>query len=430
MSQQRRRALELWRDTFYPYQLKWINDPSRFAAMVKSRQIGLSHGTSGGCVLGALCHGRPQIILSASQDLSDEVLEKARRHAKVLERFGYRGATDFTVNNATEIAWSNGGRIVALPASPRTARSFTGDIWLDEFAYHLDPKGIQDAAFPIALRGDWRIRVFSTPDGAQGLFHSLITTPDPAWSIHSVTLDQAIAEGVPIDLTAAYALAGGDARLIEQWYRCGFLDGDLQYYPSTYLERMLRWSGEIPDLTEATIHAGFDVGRTRDISVLVVIALIRGIAYVLAVVEMPRTKFRAQRKQLDAMREMFQWDTIHIDSTGLGSDLAEGMLEDWGAEEAHPTQFTAPMKEALFTGAFRWLSNGRVRAPLDVSGAALVTEGKTIRRVISDNGNVSYSAPSGSEGHADRFTALILALRGAGQPIPTRGMAADPVHAP
>jgi phage FluMu gp28-like protein len=422
---QYRKALELWRETFFPYQLQWIEDPARFCIAVKSRQIGFSHGTAGGCVLGGLCRGRPQIILSASQDLSDEVLDKARRHAKLLALFGYAGADDFVTDSATEISWRNGGRIVALPASPRTARSFTGDVWLDEFAYHLDPKGIRDAAFPIALRGDWRIRVFSTPDGAQGLFHQLATAPGPLWSVHRVTLKQAIAEGVPIDLESAYALAGGDARLIEQWYNCGFLDGDLQYYPSAYLERMLRWDGEIPDLTDATLHAGFDVGRTRDLSVLVVVALIRGIAYVLAVIEMPRTRFRAQRQQLDSAREMFRWDTIHIDATGLGSELAEGMEEDWGSEEVHAVQFTAPTKEKLFTGAFRWLSNGRVRAPLDVSGAALVSEGKTIRRIISDHGNVSYSAPSGSEGHADRFTGLCLALQGASEPIPTRGMSVD-----
>ena len=121
---------------------------------MKSRQIGFSHATAAALVLGALVHGRPQIVLSASQSLSDEVLDKARRHSTLLARLGYPGADRFTTNSATEIGWSNGGRIIALPASPRTARSFAGDVWLDEFAYHLDPEGIRDAAFPIALRGD------------------------------------------------------------------------------------------------------------------------------------------------------------------------------------------------------------------------------------------------------------------------------------
>lgn len=175
-------------------------------------------------MLGGLVLGRPQIVLSASQDLSDEVLAKARSHAELLSRLGYPGATQFTTNSATEIAWSNGGRIIALPASPRTARSFTGDVWLDEFAYHLNPEGIRDAAFPIALRGDWRIRVFSTPNGARGLFYDLCRKPSRGWAVHRVTLDDAIREGVPIDRAAAHALASNNERLIRQWYGAEFLE--------------------------------------------------------------------------------------------------------------------------------------------------------------------------------------------------------------
>lgn len=191
---------------------------------MKSRQIGFSHATAAAVVLGALVYGRPQIVLSASQGLSDEVLDKARRHAQLLARLGYPGADRFTTNSATEVAWANGGRIIALPASPRTARSFTGDVWLDEFAYHLDPEGIRDAAFPIAVRGDWRLRVFSTPNGAKGLFYELARRPAPGWAVHRVTLDDAIAEGVPIERAAAYALANNNERLIRQWYRCEFLE--------------------------------------------------------------------------------------------------------------------------------------------------------------------------------------------------------------
>ena len=219
-----RAALETWRRSFYPYQLRWISEPSRFALAIKSRQIGFSHATAGGCVLNALCLGRPQIVLSASQNLSDEVLDKARRHARFLARLGYSGAESYVTDNAMEIAWPNGGRIIALPASQRTARSYTGDVWLDEFAYHSDPEGIRDAAFPIALRGDWRLRVFSTPNGSRGLFYEMASKPSKGWALHRVTLDDAIRDGVPIDRAAAHALAHGNERLIRQWYGAEFLE--------------------------------------------------------------------------------------------------------------------------------------------------------------------------------------------------------------
>jgi len=421
-----KRALELWKGTFYPYQLQWMLEPSRFAVCVKSRQIGFSHATAGAAVLGALCYGRPQIVLSASQALSDEVLEKSRRHAMLLARLGYPGAMDFTVNNATELAWQNGGRIVALPASQRTARSYTGDVWLDEFAYHLDPQGIRDAAFPIALRGDWRIRVFSTPNGAQGVFYELVSRPPSGWVVHSVTLDQALAEGVPVDREEAYALAGNDERLIDQWYRCRFVDGDSQYYPTVMLERAREWTGEYPDLDQGTLHAGFDVGRTNDLSVLVVVLLVRSVAYVLGVHEMPRMAFATQRETLVQYRRLYQWDTIHVDATGLGTQLAEELCEAWG-EEVNPVVFTQKTKEVLMTGAFRWLSKNALRLPRDKSGAALIDEAKHIRRVVTSSGNVTYSAQSINGSHADRWTALCLALMGADEPRPMRGLINKPL---
>lgn len=420
-------ALRLWRSTLYPYQIRWITEPSRFAACVKSRQIGFSHATAAALVLGALVHGRPQIVLSASQSLSDEVLDKARRHSTLLARLGYPGADRFTTNSATEIGWSNGGRVIALPASPRTARSFTGDVWLDEFAYHLDPKKIRDAAFPIALRGDWRVRVFSTPNGATGLFYEMASRRARGWAWHSVTLDDALAEGVPVDREAAFALAGGDERVIDQWYRCKFLDGDMQYYPTAWLVRALSWPGELLSIEGATLHAGFDVGRTRDLSVLVVVALVGSTAFVLGVHTFKRTKFAEQRKALAKLRGVYEWDSLHVDSTGLGSQLAEELVDAWGEDEVVPVKFGADSKEALITGAFRWLSANRLRLPKDDVGREIADEAKTIRRVISAAGNVQYVAPSGDGGHADRWTALCLALRGAGEPRPHRGVIDTPL---
>jgi len=420
-------ALQWWRGTLYPYQIQWITEPSRFALCVKSRQIGFSHATAAGAVLGALIHRRPQVILSASEDLSAEVLDKAKRHAEVLAAFGYPGANRLVVDNATEVAWKDGGRIVALPASPRTARSFTGDVWLDEFAYHLDPKKIRDAAFPIALRGDWRVRVFSTPNGATGLFYDMASRLGRGWVRHEVTLDDAVSEGVPVDREAAYTLASHDERVIDQWYRCKFLDVDLQYYPTAWLERARAWAGSLDSIEGASLHAGFDVGRTRDLSVLVVIALVGRFAYVLGVHTFKRTKFSEQRKALAKLRSAYDWESLHVDATGLGSQLAEELVEAWGEDEVTAVKFTPESKESLITGAFRWLSSNALRLPKDETGAELSREGQTIRRVISAAGNVQYVAPSGEGGHADRWTALCLALKGAGEPRPTRGVSASPL---
>ena len=45
------------------------------------------------------------------------------------------------------------GRIIGLPADPQTARGFTGDVLLDEFAMHAFDREIWAAMFPTAHRG-------------------------------------------------------------------------------------------------------------------------------------------------------------------------------------------------------------------------------------------------------------------------------------
>jgi phage FluMu gp28-like protein len=429
LTETERRAADAWLRTFHPYQTRWMLDPARFAACNKGRQLGLSHGNAGGCIVGGLLQQRPQILLSASQDLSDEVMLKVRAHCALLADLGFTRANDFTTDNASEIAWRTGGRVVSLPANPRTARSYTGDVWLDEFAYHQDPIGIRDAAFPMAMRGGWRIRIVSTPNGAQGLFHELVTAPPRGWSLHRIPLERAIADGLEVDLDALWSLCGGDERVFNQWFRCAFLDGDLQYIPTHLADAALRWTDTMPALDFAEIHAGLDVGRHHDLSVLTIVAVVGSVAWVLAVIPWKRTAFRDQRRNLIAARDTFQWSTIHIDKGGLGEQLTEELVDDWGESEVKAVAFTNPEKESMATRAFRWFRDNRVRFPRGPEGVALRDETIAVRRVITNSGNVVYSVPRSSKGHGDRWWSLCLALKGAGEPPLSRGVGKRPVLA-
>ena len=58
------------------------------------------------------------------------------------------------------------GRIIVLAANPRTARGFSGDLILDEFAFHEDSAAIWDAAEPIiSSNPDYLCRIASTGNG-------------------------------------------------------------------------------------------------------------------------------------------------------------------------------------------------------------------------------------------------------------------------
>jgi phage FluMu gp28-like protein len=70
------------------------------------------------------------------------------------------------------------GRIKVLAANPRTARGFSGDLILDEFAFHEDSNAIWEAAEPIlASNPDFLCRIASTGNGKHNLFYRMAAHP-------------------------------------------------------------------------------------------------------------------------------------------------------------------------------------------------------------------------------------------------------------
>ena len=63
-------------------------------------------------------------------------------------------------------------RIIGLPANPRTARGYTGNITLDEFQSQEEVRQIDAAVFPLTTRG-YQPEIIGTPLGQQGEFYEL-----------------------------------------------------------------------------------------------------------------------------------------------------------------------------------------------------------------------------------------------------------------
>src|SRR6202044_1601521 len=103
-----------------PYQREFMFDKSPIRLDVKARQIGLSHAIAGACAKDARTQHNTNVILSASKALSTEVLDKAKAHLSVLQQLGVRRARH--LYNTSRIKLPNGGRIIARPSNPRTAR--------------------------------------------------------------------------------------------------------------------------------------------------------------------------------------------------------------------------------------------------------------------------------------------------------------------
>ena len=159
------------------YQRRWARDERRFAIAVKSAQIGYSTASAAWAVDRCLVIPQRTIIfLSRSERQS---LELAHRAKEWLD--GYHGvavdwleATPFAGTSTLqhEIRFPNGSRIIALAANPDTARGYTGDVVLDEFAFHPDSQAIFTAVYRQVSLG-YHMRILSTPNGQRGKFWEL-----------------------------------------------------------------------------------------------------------------------------------------------------------------------------------------------------------------------------------------------------------------
>jgi phage FluMu gp28-like protein len=428
-------ALDAWLSQFYSFQLRWMLDSSKRAACVKARQIGWSHTTGGNAVLWGAIHGELTTIVSRGEQESLEVLEKARRHVRVLAGLGSTAAR-LTKDTAKEIGFPSGGRILALPSTG--GRGYTGNLILDEFAYHQHAEETWDAAVPAMRLGDFKLRVISTPNGKGNAFGNLIDAIRSGrvkrTKLYQVTIDDAERDGFPVNIDECWEDAQGDPRLFEQLYRCSFLDNELQYIPTEAIE-LCSSDDDLSKSAGDAHYAGLDIGRENDRTVLIVVRFNRGIRTVVHVESMKRTEFEVMQARVSAAFSKYQLKRLCIDATGLGMESAERLKRKHSerVDVAHrrprvePITFTPKSKEMLATGLYTAMTSGQVVLPktdaalpqivldghaANVPGTAkmLQSDVAALRRSVTKAGNVTYDAPRTAEGHADSAWALALAV--------------------
>ena len=158
-----------------PYQRRWIRDDSKLKIAVWSRQSGKSFAAALRAVLKCMDKRTTYIILSKGERQSRLFMEKVKdfcqvfKELKTLREFSEMETDDKTM----EVYFPhNRSRIIGLPANADAARGYSGNIVLDEFAFHGDAHKIFAACFPIITRG-YSIEVISTPNGTAGKFYEI-----------------------------------------------------------------------------------------------------------------------------------------------------------------------------------------------------------------------------------------------------------------
>src|SRR5579863_3776145 len=191
-------------DVLLPYQVRWLADESPVKVAEKSRRIGLTWTEAAASTLkAAASKGMDTWYLGYNRDMALEFIETAAAWARQFNKAA-KGIEEIAVDDERRdilgyrIRYSSGHKIVALSSRPSNLRGKQGRAVIDEAAFHDDLKGLLKAALAFTMWGGC-VRVMSTHNGAGSLFNELVNDIRAGrrpYSLHRITLDDAIADGL------------------------------------------------------------------------------------------------------------------------------------------------------------------------------------------------------------------------------------------
>ena len=400
-----------------PYQMKWVLDSSHFKIVNKGRQIGFSFAASLELVLDALAKKTRWVVLSTGERQSEEFMEKVKMHVAAIGYACEILETDFRMDEKTkvrqlDVILPNGSRIIGLPANPKTARGYTGNVVLDEFAFHEKPLEIWRALVPTITRG-YRIIVISTPNGKSGKFYELYSANDKTWSRHFVDIYMAKEQGLVVNIEELQD-AVGDSDSWSQEYEGVFLDGAgaLLTYDLIAGVEDSKIGQELPENfnPNGDLYLGMDIGRKKDLTIIWLKEMVGDVLVTRAVEKIEKQPFRIQREKLYSYLDLPRLRRACIDSTGIGAQLAEEAAERYGKTRVEEVNFTAPVKSELALDLKKSFEDRRERIPSD---RIIRADLYAVKKFVTSSGNIRFDADRTEHGHSDRFWACALATHAA-----------------
>ena len=405
----------------YPYQQRWMLDDARFKIGMFSRQSGKTFTTSleivDDCFSAAAERaGRRErwVILSRGERQAHEAMEEGvKRHAAAyslaLENLDHEFVAESgTRYKALEVGLPGGSRITALPANPETARGYSANVFLDEFARHQKSREIWGALFPVISAGH-RIRVTSTPNGKGNKFYELMTAGEQIWSQHVVNIHQAVADGLPRDIDELRAGLNDD-ELWRQEYELEWLDEASAWLSFDLINGMEHDLAGDPSLAGRGLRViGNDIARRRDLWVAWVLELDGGVAWTRESVELRGATFRKQDLTLDRLVRRWRPAAVWMDQTGMGEKPVEDAIRRYGASVVEGVIFSSPRRLDLATALRTRAQDRTVRIP--AGNRELRADLHAIKRMAGQSGppRLVVDDAGESNSHADRFWALALA---------------------
>lgn len=408
----------------FKYQRDWFLDRSRFKIGMFARQTGKTFTTSLELVddcfeTEAMGRRTRWVILSRGERQAKEAMEEGvKKHARAYNmaiqeiESGYRGA-DGTLYTMLDVVLPNGSKITALPANPDTARGFSANVFLDEFAFHADSRKIWTALFPVISNG-FKLRITSTPNGKGNKFYDIMTSDDDIWSKHTVDIYQAVKDGLPRDIDELRrALADDDAWMQE--YELKWLDEASAWLPYDLINAAEHDKAGLPEhYNDGPCYVGVDIAARNDLFVIWVIEQVGDVLWTREIIARRRISFAEQDHLLDEVFRKYKVIRCQIDQTGMGEKPVEDAKRRHGSTRVQGVLFTAAAKLHLATVGKEAFEDRKLRIPL--GDQPLRADLHKLQKVTGPTGVPRFVADSDSAGHADRTWAGFLAIDAAAAP--------------
>lgn len=427
-----------WDEQLFGYQRTWWDAlHHKVRNILKSRQIGATWYFAREAFMNALMTGDNQIFLSAS---------KSQAHVFKSYIVSFVKEVTGVVLSGDPMELENGAELYFLSTNSRTAQSYHGHLYVDEYFWIPNFPELQKVASGMAAHKKWRKTYFSVPSTLGHLAY-------PFWSGKNFNRGRPKEDHIEIDLshdalkdgclcadgqwrqmvTVEDAVAGGcdlfDLEQLRQEYNpvdfsnlfmCIFVDDANSVFSLEQLQRCMvdtwdRWTDfiatRIHPFGKKRVWIGYDPSRSRDDASAIVVAppnVEGGMFRVLEKLKFTDCDFDTQASAIKALTKKYNVEHIAIDASGMGLGVYE-LVKQFFPQVVKIT-YSVEVKTRLVLKALQLVTHGRLQ--FDASWTDLAHAFLTIHRSSTKSGSkITYQASRTAEsGHADMAWALMHAL--------------------
>lgn len=429
------KLVEAFHSSLFEYQRNWFdNQDQRTRVILKSRQIGATWYFAREAIVNAYQTGRNKIFLSASKNQSLVFKEYIVQFVKDVTD------VDLTGN---PIVLPNGSHIYFLGTNSRTAQSYHGDFYFDEFFWTDKFETLNKVASAMAIHKKWRKTYFSTPSSKS---HEAY----PFWT--GAKFEKRTGKSVPLDhnylksgllcpdkiwrqIVTIYDAEEGGCDLFDiehlrnyeytedqfnNLLLCEFIDDSKSVFSFSTLQKCMVdtwevWSDFKPYLPRPfgnrRVWIGYDPSLTGDNAGMVVIAppaQPNGKFRLLERHSFKNLDFAQQSEAIKKVSQRYLVEQIAIDATGIGVAVFQ-LVQDWFPAVV-ALNYSVELKTKLVLKAQNVIKNGRLE--FDASFIDVVQSFLSIKKHMTPSGlQTTYNAGrTQSTGHADLAWATMNAL--------------------